>query len=137
MKNFLKVAALALVAIMLVVSLVSCAPNSNPDKAVEGLKSKGYTAVKDSAALPTVLTLAQVKGVDCVVTGVKAAEKDGEKDNSVVIIYFTDSDSAKNAVEGVKKAITKIGGTEEDAKNIKQSGKLVYFGTDDAISAAG
>ena len=48
-----------------------------------------------------------------------------------------DSDSAKNAVEGVKKAITSLGGTEEDAKNIKQSGKLVYFGTDDAISAAG
>ena len=134
MKNTLRILALCMVAVLLVGALAACAPNKDPDKAVAALKKNEYTAGKDSSLIPAALTLAGVKGVDCVVTGTKTVEKDGEKTTeSVIIIYFTDSSSAKEAMEKVKSYYE----NEKDAKeDWKQSGKILYSGTKAAVKAA-
>ena len=124
--TFLKVSALALVLVLLCVSLASCgAPASDPDKAVKALEKNGYTVAKlDSSLTLAAITLAGIKDVDCVVTGVKGT------DNAISIFYF---DSAKKADDALEK-IKAYAGDSKDS--VKKSGKMVYFGTDDAIKAA-
>ena len=46
MKKFVKILSLSLVAVMLLAMLASCAPASDPGKAVEALKAEGYTALR-------------------------------------------------------------------------------------------
>ena len=134
MKTTLRILALCMVAVLMVGVLAACAPNKDPDKAVAALKKNEYTAAKDSSIIPAALTLTGVKGVDCVVTGTKTVEKDGEKTTeSVIIIYFTDSSSAKEAMEKVKSYYE----NDKDAKeDWKQSGKILYSGTKAAVKAA-
>ena len=135
MKTFARILTLALAVALLAVMLVSCAPAKDPDKAVEALKKEEYTVAKDSSGVPAALTLFGVKGVDCVVTGTKTVEnKDGEKTTEkVLIVYFTDAGSAKNAVDKVRSYYE----SEKDAKeDWKQSGKRVYAGTAAGIKAA-
>lgn len=135
MKTFVRILVLALAAALLAAVLVSCAPAKDPDKAVAALKEEEYTVLKDSTVAPAALTLFGVKGVDCVVTAGKTVEnKDGEKTNeAVLIVYFTDAGSAKDALDKVKAYYE----NEKDAKEEwKQSGKMVYSGTAAGIKAA-
>ena len=103
MKKFAKIAALALVVVMSLAMLVACAPNSNPDKALEALKKNGYTAAKDANVVPAALTLVGVKGVDTVISGTKSSgEGDDAKVDHVTVIYFASADQAKAAWDKVK-----------------------------------
>ena len=135
MKTFVRILVLALAAALLAAVLASCAPAKDPDKAVEALKKEEYTVVKDDSVVPAALTLFGVKGVDCIVKGSKTVEnKDGEKTSeAVLIVYFTDAGSAKDALDKVKAYYE----NEKDAKeDWKQSGKMVYSGTAAGIKAA-
>ena len=137
MKKFAKIAAIALVVVMSLAMLVACAPNSNPDKALEALKKNGYTAAKDANVVPAALTLVGVKGVDTVISGTKSSgEGDDAKVDHVTVIYFASADQAKAAWDKVKSYAEK----EEDSKDsdwtITQSGKMIYYGTKAGIAAA-
>ena len=138
MKKFAKVMVLMLVVVMSLALLVSCAPNSNPDKAVEALKKNGYTGGKDSTVVPALLTIAQVKGVDCVVSGTKTAEdKDGNKKiETVTIVYFTSSDTANDAWEKMQKFSDEQNKDKNSDWTVAKSGAMIYYGTDAAIKAA-
>ena len=127
MKKFAKIAALALVVVMSLAMLVACAPNSNPDKALEALKKNGYTAVKTGALLD---------GASSKVSGFKVSSgDDGTKGDYVVIYYFESSAKAKDSCDKVKSYF------EDDQKKydnmvIEQSGAMIYYGTKDGINAA-
>ena len=144
MKKFAKIAALALVVVMSLAMLVACAPNSNPDKAIEALKKNGYTAAKDAnvvpafaTAPPTKPTLVGVKGVDTVISGTKSSgEGDDAKVDHVTVIYFASADQAKTAWDKVKSYAEKDKDSKDSDWTITQSGKMIYYGTKAGIAAA-
>ncbi len=137
MKKFAKIAALALVVVMSLAMLVACAPNSNPDKALEALKKNGYTAAKDANVVPAALTLVGVKGVDTVISGTKSSgEGDDAKVDHVTVIYFASADQAKAAWDKVKSYAEKDEDSKDSDWTITQSGKMIYYGTKAGIAAA-
>ena len=137
MKKFAKIAALALVVVMSLAMLVACAPNSNPDKALEALKKNGYTAAKDANVIPAALTLVGVKGVDTVISGTKSSgEGDDAKVDHVTVIYFASADQAKTAWDKVKSYAEKDKDSKDSDWTITQSGKMIYYGTKAGIAAA-
>jgi hypothetical protein len=137
MKNVLRFAAVAMVAIMLCLTLASCGgPNADPDDALAALKENGVTwAAKDNTVLPGVYKLLGVDDVECVVSG--TGKIDGEYAH-VTIIYFEEKDDANDAWEKIQKE------SEDDKKDAdedvewvcKKSGKMIYYGTKEAINAA-
>ena len=137
MKKFAKIAALAWVVVMSLAMLVACAPNSNPDKALEALKKNGYTAAKDANVVPAALTLVGVKGVDTVISGTKSSgEGDDAKVDHVTVIYFASADQAKAAWDKVKSYAEKDEDSKDSDWTITQSGKMIYYGTKAGIAAA-
>ena len=140
MKNFVRILSLALVAVMLAVTLVSCgAPAKTAADAEAALKENGYTPINDDRIVPGVLALSGIASCTNKVTGVKFVEdEDGNKKTEyVAIYYFADKDSATKAME-------KIGDEEKKDKDEKaedwvsatQSGAMIYYGTKAAIKAA-
>ena len=137
MKNVLRFAAVAMVTIMLCLTLASCGgPNADPDDALAALKENGVTwAAKDNTVLPGVYKLLGVDDVECVVSG--TGKIDGEYAH-VTIIYFEEKDDANDAWEKIQKE------SEDDKKDAdedsewvcKKSGKMIYYGTKEAINAA-
>ena len=136
MKKALRILALAMVSVMLCMTLVSCGgPNADPDKALEALKENGVTwAVKDDIGAPALLKVGGVNGVDCVVSG--TGKIDGEFAH-ITIIYFDEADDAKDAFEKVEELANKDKKDAEDSDWVfKKSGKMIYYGTKDAVKAA-
>lgn len=136
MKKSIRLIALALVSVMMCLALVSCGgPNADPDKALEALKDNGVTwAVKDATVTPGLLKLAGVDNVDCVVSG---TGKIDDKYAHITIIYFDEAADANDAWEKVQEM------SEDDKKDaedsdwvVKKSGKMIYYGTKDAVKAA-
>lgn len=138
MKKFAKIAALVMVAVMSLGLLVACGPNSDPDKAVAALKENGYTGGKDATVIPGLLTLAQIKGVDCVVSASKVSDdKDGnKKGDTVTIVYFISADAANTAWEKMQKFSDEQNKDENSDWTVAKSGSLIYYGTSAAIKAA-
>ena len=133
MKKFVSVLSLVLVAAMLCVSLVSCGgPAKDPADAKAALEENGYTAVKDTTVVPLALGLLGVKGVDCAVSGTKVAD---DKVDSITIVYFTDADAAETAFDKVKEYADE---EKEEGETwvVKQSGAMIYFGTEQAVKDA-
>ena len=128
MKPYLKYTLLFLLLVATVLSAVSCAPHSNPEKAVEKLEKKGYT-VKELA----------VGGMYNYGEGVTAAYYASDGDGNVIsIIYYETAENAKNAwttVEALGKAY-RADGIDEDDWSVGHSGKIIWFGTKDALSAS-
>ena len=124
MKKFVRILALALVAVMLCATLASCGgPNKDPDKALAALKEEGYTAVK----------------VGDYVSGTKLVKDDDGKDKveHVTIYYYDSKEDATAAMEKIQK----LADEEKDDKDTDwvgatQSGSMIYFGTKAAIKAA-
>ena len=137
MKKVLSIVCLLALTIACLFTMVSCgAPNSDPDKALAALKENGINwAGKDTVAIPLTLKLAGIENVDCVVSGTGKIE---DKYAHVTIIYFTDSDSAKNAWEKVEeRANAAKDDADEDSEWVcDKSGKMIYYGTKNAIDAA-
>ena len=139
MKKFVKIFALALVAVMLLATLASCAPASDADKAVEALKAEGYTTFRDNTVFPTAFKLAGYS-LNVVVTGTKTIKDKDGKDTveTVTIFYFADKDNAEKAYEKVKdeEKDSKKEAGESKWVSATKSGKMVYFGTKQAIKDA-
>lgn len=137
MKKTLRFIAVAMVAVIVCLALASCGgPNSNPDKALESLKKNGVTfAAKDTVFIPRALKAFGVEGVTDAVSGTGFIK---EKAAHITIIYFESAAAANNAFEGVEKYSNTI--KNDDLKDnwvFEKSGKMIYFGTPEAIKAAG
>lgn len=137
MKKTLRLISVALVAVMLCLALASCGgPNSNPDKALESLKKNGVTfAGKDTKVIPLALGALGVKGLTDVVSGTGFIK---EKVAHITIIYFESASAANDAFEKVEEYANTV--KKDDTKDnwvFKKSGKMIYFGTTEAVKAAG
>lgn len=137
MKKVLSIVCLLALTVACLFTMVSCGgPNSDPDKALAALKENGVDwAGKDTVAIPLTLKLAGIENVDCVVSGTGKIE---EKYAHITIIYFTDSDSANNAWEKVeeKAEAAKKDAGEDSQWVCDKSGKMIYYGTKNAVDAA-
>ncbi len=129
MKKALKIVAIMLVAVMSLAVLAACAPNSDPEKALAGLKEAGYSATK--------LPAFGIAGATSVVSGTKV-EKDDEGNTviqHVTIYYFESAAKAEEAWDTIKSK------SESDKENdsdwtIESSGAMIWYGTSAAIKAA-
>jgi hypothetical protein len=125
-KSIIKVLSFALVAVMMCAVLVSCGgPNKDPKKAEEALKEAGYEVdyyeVNDG-------------GIKVVIAAVKG-------EDSIQITYCEDKDTATKAYEQTKEAYDKLKADAEAAGEefdyvVKQSGTMVYSGTNQAVKDA-
>ncbi len=142
MKKFSKVLALCLVTVLAALSLVACAPNSNPEKAEANLKDKGYTATMlkyDGGLLSSGLIWTTTKALGCksgdieyIVSGTKIGE---DKTDTVTVIYFKDASTAKDLWDKAKEKYGKSESDDEDDWVIDRSGKMIYYGTKDGVKA--
>lgn len=135
MKKFAKIMAVALVAVLAMAALVACAPASDPDKAVAALKKHEYSAGKDTLVAAALNGLG-ISGLNAVVKGTKSV-KNGDKNKleTVTIAYFTDAKAAKASWEKIK-SYAENDKSDDSDWTVKQSGKLIYWGTKAAINAA-
>lgn len=132
MKKFGKIIALSIAVIMCVALLVACGPSSNPDKARKALEDDGYIVMKinpdsigvDEDSLP--------KDLECIISGTKVKDEE-----LVVICYFKTAKAASDAWEEIQKEAEEQQGNEEDSDWVcEKSGKMIYYGTKDAVKAA-
>lgn len=136
MKKHLRIFAVAIVTIMLALTLVSCGgPNADPDKALEALKENGVEwVVKDTTIIPGLLKIAGVSGVDTVLSGTDKI--DGEYAH-ITVVYFKESDDAKDAYEKIEELADDDKGDAKDSDWVfERSGKMIYWGTKNAVKAA-
>ena len=124
MKKTVKIIALAMVALMLMLALVSCGakPNEDPDAAKKALEENGYTVVK----LPI--------SDEIFITAYKG-------DDSIDITYYKDEAAAEEAYEEAKEEFNEMKDEAEELfedfnLEIGQSGNMIWVGTPDAIKAA-
>ena len=133
MKKFAQLISLALVAVMCVALLASCAPASDPAKAEKALKDAGYTTAKDTSITPAAYKLLTGKNVNTVLTGTKT---DGDKNvQHITIVYFDKAEDAKTAYEKLADESDKEKKDESDWVFAK-SGTMVYWGTKTAVKDA-
>ena len=120
MKTFVKVLALSLVAVMMCAVLVSCGgPNADPEKAEKALKDAGYEAEYTEVG----------------VGGVKGILVAGKGDDGIWITYYDSAEDANKAWEETEEDLKEMLKDEEDVV-IKKSGKMIYYGTKQAIKDA-
>ncbi len=138
MKNSIKVLAFVLTFVMLALTLVSCAPKADPDKAVSALKKKEYSAAQDTTIIPAAIKLLTGKNVNSFVSGTKVVEdKEGNKKTETVgIVYFATKDDANDAWEKMQEYAKDQNKDKDSDWQIKKSGKMIYWGTSAAIKAA-
>lgn len=127
MKKTIKVLAFVLTFVMLALTLTSCAPKKDHDKAAQALKDKEYLTTNTIG-----LTC------DYIVTGTKAVkDKDGNtKIEHVTIRYYKDSKTANEDWNAYKDATDDQNKDNKSDWVVKKSGKMIYFGTKAAIKAA-
>ena len=139
MKKITKLLTLSLVLLLLLGTLASCGatPNADPAAAKKALEDNGYTAtlvqdsLLDKAAL-AVFTLAGIEDIEAVVSG---TNKDGEH---VTVFYFEEAEDAAEEWDDVQKYMNDEKADEEKETEwvIEKSGKMIFFGTKNAIKAA-
>ena len=122
------IAVLALVAV-LGVALVACVP-SDPDKAEANLEEAGYVVVR--ADSDDLIAGAALKQIDAA-TSITATNGD----EGVTILYFEDTDAAKAYYEDAQAQWEKLDDDEKEGMKMGKSGKVVYFGTEAGVKAAG
>lgn len=139
MKKAIKLIALSLVLVMAVLALASCAaPNADPDKAKASLEDNDYEVQKLSGKLSTAAISAIIgEDVDCVVTAQKL-DKEEEKLDAICILYFEDAENANDAWEKAQDYAkdAKDDDVEDSDWVVEKSGKMIWFGTKDAVKAA-
>ena len=134
MKKTLRLVALALVLIMSVAMLASCAtPNKDPDDAIAALEDNGYKAAKDNIIVPLALKALGVDGVKTVISGSAVID---EKFQTVTVIYFESKDDANDAWEKVQEYANDEKDDKAEDWVCKKSGAMIYYGTSAAIKAA-
>ena len=127
-KNIIKITALALLTVMICAMLVACGgPNADPEKAKEALEDAGYTVILNDGGLLGDLGLP--KGAEATLTAFKG------DDEYISVIYYEDKDALNDAWEDVKKDAEELKEEYEDIV-LKKSGKMIYFGTKQAVKDA-
>lgn len=127
-KNIIKITALALLTVMICAMLVACGgPNADPEKAKEALEDAGYTVVLNDGGL--LGDFALPKGAEATLTAFKG------DDEYISVIYYEDKDALNDAWEDVKKDAEELKEEYEDIV-LKKSGKMIYFGTKQAVKDA-
>lgn len=123
-KTIIKVVALALLAVMVCSLFVSCGgPASDPDKAEKALKDAGYLATN-------ITTKLGYDGCTNIVSGAKISTGD-----FISIYYFDKKASADDAWEKIEENAKKE--NEKESEFVcKKSGKVIYFGTKQAVKDA-
>lgn len=124
--------ALAMVMVLSVV-LCACGPNSDPAAAKAALKDNGYTAAEDKLIIPNALKVLGVDGITTVVTGTKIVDK---KTEHVTIIYFESADAANAGWDKVQEYASDDKEKEDTDWTIAKSGKMIYYGTKQAVKDA-
>lgn len=115
-----------LVALVMVISLASCAPKT-PVDAKDKLEDMGYTVTVDGTLVPGGLKLFGVDGVESYVSATKKLEN-GEFE--IVQAYkFAEKAQAKDALEKIKSWAENNG----KETNLKQTGCWVYGGTEQGM----
>ena len=133
MKKTIKILSLALVAVMAVAMLVACGPASDYKKAEKALKDNKYAVVTvdNKLALGVTTALIGAESGDIVATVVGT-----NGDEVVNIWYFKDSSTAKKYWDKAKE----YGENQKKDKDsdwvVKKSGKMIYFGTKQAVKDA-
>lgn len=136
MKHTLKLVALTLVLLMSVAMLAACsAPNADPEKAVDALEDKGYTAAEDTLIIPNALKLLGVKDVKSVISGTKI-DSENEKVEHITVVYFEDSEAADAAWDKVKKYAEDDKEDDDSDWTIDKSGAMIFWGTKTAVKDA-
>ncbi len=137
MKRFVKPFSMLLVVALCVVALAACGPDTEPEKAKAALKKEGYDV--DLVTNETsVNRYASALGIQGLVAYIDADRETGEIEDDIHILYFTDSDTAKNAYEST--TLSAAAALERDEDNLtwvyELSGNMVYYGTETAVKNA-
>ena len=137
MKKFTKIMALALVAVMAMAVLVACGPASKPEKAAQALKDKGYVV---TAVIPDDSTKGKLEQASLDLIAKAAGLEEGDitatvtgtnGDESISITYFKSASVAKKYWDANKDQIE-----EKEGWIVKQSGAMIYMGTEQAVKDA-
>ena len=134
MKKFAKITAVALVVVMALAVLVACGPNSNPAKAAKALEDKKYAVVSvigadsklNQASLDLIAKAAGLEAGDIIATVTGTNGNEG-----ISITYFKNASVASKYWKENKDKIEK-----KDGWVVKQSGAMVYSGTEQAVKDA-
>ena len=142
MKKTVRILAVALCVIVLALSLTACAiPKSDPDEAKAALEANGYTVVKTNGYISGVVSaiLGKESTISATVTGTKTVEDSNgdSKTEYITIVYFKTEDAAKAAWNDMQE-------DSDDAKEdygesdwvFQRSGKMIYYGTTNAVRSA-
>ena len=135
-KQLLIIAAVVVLVMASAFVLTACSPATDPADAKAALEKKGYTVVVDGSIQPAALTLVGIKGVD------KVLEATYSKDDTsefLCVLYFTSASAANDAWDAAKKEAEdeKKSNKEEDSDwTVGKSGKLIWYGTKNAVKAA-
>lgn len=139
MKKAIKLIALSLVLVMAVLALASCAaPNADPAKAKEALEKNDYKVQKLDGKLSTAaVSLIIGEDVECMITAQKV-DKEAESIELLTILYFEDADNANDAWEKAQEYAgdQKDKDVDESDWTVGKSGKMIWFGTKNAVKAA-
>lgn len=114
MKKFAKVMAITLIAVLSLALLVSCGPNSNPDKAAAALKDKGYLVI---------YTKRDDLGAAMGKLDYKIIATNG--DETITISWFQNADDAQAEYDEISKNLKN--------KQAGHIGKMVWIGTNQAV----
>lgn len=133
-KTILRVVALALLAVMMCMALVACAPASDPDKAEKALEKKDYEVKHADDKLEAAFMGGWYDGCEDVILAYNE-----ESEDVIYIWYFDDKDSANEAWDDIEKYAEELNeeAKEEDIDIVcKKSGKMIYIGTKQAVKDA-
>ena len=123
MKKIFSLTLIFALAVCCIFVFVSCAkPNSDPQKAKESLEEAGYEVVLNEKL--------NRKGVEA---SLVAMTLDGK--NYLVVVYYEDKDAANEAWTEAQNEAKQL---QEEYENVvcKKSGKMIYYGTREAVKSA-
>ena len=134
MKKFTKIMAVALVAVLALAALVACGPASDPKKAAQALKDNGYAVVSvigadgtlSQAALDVTAKAAGLEAGDIIATVTATSGSE-----SISITYFKNASVASKYWKENKDSMP-----EKEGWVGKQSGSMIYYGTEQAVKDA-
>ena len=135
-KQLLIIAAVVVLVMASAFILTACSPASDPADAKAALEKKGYTVIVDGSVQPAALTLVGIKGVDKVL---EATYSKDDQSEFLCVLYFTSASAAKEAWDAAKKEAEdeKKSNKEDDSDwTVGKSGKLIWYGTKNAVKAA-
>lgn len=138
MKKTFTLLTIALAVVMALAMLAGCAPASDPAKAQSALKDKGYvvTKVDNSIALAVTEKLLGLESGDLTATVSGTKTDDNKNVQTITIWYFKDSAAAKRAWEKAQSYAEDQKKDEDSDWVVKKSGKMIYYGTSQAVKDA-